>query len=70
MLILRRPRLRTHPPAIMLDREDVAVGGRGPLPTLHRHIKITQCITDVALNVMTVAPSAIGAGIKIGGVTP
>src|SRR6516162_4512586 len=48
-LLLRRPRLRTHPPAIMLDREDVAVEGRGPLLTLHGHLEITQRVTDIAL---------------------
>ena len=49
-LLLRRSRLRTHPSAIMLDREDVAVEGRGPLLTLHGHLEIAQSITDISLD--------------------
>src|SRR5271165_6140940 len=34
----------------MLDREDVAVEGRGPLLTLHGHLEITQRVTDITLD--------------------
>src|SRR5713101_9919122 len=34
----------------MLDFEDVAVEGRGPLLTLHGHLEITQSVTDIALD--------------------
>src|ERR1700730_11764923 len=53
-LLLWRPRLRTHMPAIMLDLEDVAVEGRDPLLTLHGHLEITQGITDIALDLIPV----------------
>src|SRR6476659_4834482 len=49
-LLLRRPRLRTHPPTIMLDRKDVAVEGRGPLFTLHGHLEITESVADITLD--------------------
>src|SRR5882672_10481824 len=48
--LLRSRRLRTHPPAIMLDREDVAVEGRGPLLALHGHFEIPQSVADIALD--------------------
>ena len=37
-------------PAIMLDREDVAIEGGGPLLPLHRHVDITQSVADVPLD--------------------
>src|SRR5262249_13655877 len=46
----QRPRLRTHPPTVVLDREDVAVEGSGPLLTLHGHLEITQGVADIAFN--------------------
>jgi len=49
-LLLRRPWLRTYPPTIMLDREDVVVEVRGPLLTLHGHLEITQSVTDISLD--------------------
>jgi hypothetical protein len=39
---LWRSSLRTHSQPIMLDRENVAIEGGGPLLTLHRHFEITQ----------------------------
>src|SRR6516162_3958204 len=34
----------------MLDGEDVAVEGSDPQLTLHRHLEITQCVTDITLD--------------------
>src|SRR5215468_2652005 len=45
-----RSGLRTYPPALVLDREDVAVEGSGPLLTLHGHLEIPQGVADIALN--------------------
>src|SRR4029077_5387347 len=42
--------LRTHVPAIVLDREDVAVEGGRPLLPLPRHPEITQSVADVRLD--------------------
>src|SRR6516164_1352660 len=34
----------------MLDGEDVAVEGSDPQLTLHRHLEVTQCVTDITLD--------------------
>src|SRR5215831_282480 len=44
------PCLGTQPPAIMLDRKDVAVERRGPLLALHGHLEISQSVTDISLD--------------------
>src|ERR1041385_1394632 len=51
-LPVRRCRLRTHVPAIVLDGEDVAVKGRRPLLALHGHSEIPQSVTKVALDLV------------------
>src|SRR5882724_8438911 len=47
-------RLRARPPAIVLDRENVAVERRDPLLTLHRHLEIAQRIADIFLDLAPV----------------
>ena len=50
LLQLRRPGLRADPPSVMLDGEDVAVEGGYPQLTLHGHLEVTQCVTDITLD--------------------
>src|SRR5215470_11175195 len=42
--------VRAQPVAIVLDREDVAVEGGGPLPSLHGHFEIAQSVANIALD--------------------
>src|SRR5262245_33792108 len=49
----------------MLDREDVAVEGRGPLFALYGHLEIAQRVADITLDL---APIELRIGVdKIGG---
>jgi hypothetical protein len=48
--VLRRSRLRAHPATIVLNGKDVAVEGRDPLLTLHRHLEITQRVAEKAFD--------------------
>src|SRR6185312_4668845 len=52
--LLRRGRLRAQPPAIVLDRENVAVEGRRPALALNGHLKITESVADIALDLVPI----------------
>src|SRR5215471_19249900 len=66
-LQLRRTGLRADPPAVMLDSEDVAVESSDPQLTFHGHLEITQCVTDITLDL---APIELRIVVdQIGGVS-